>query len=60
MEVLVEERNPKIPNQVMGRTRQGRQVFFEGDITELLGRLVNVKILETRPWSLTGEMVVGP
>jgi tRNA-2-methylthio-N6-dimethylallyladenosine synthase len=55
VEVLVEDtRNPKNPNQVMGRTRQGRLTFFEGDLEELKGKLVIVQITETRPWSLTG------
>jgi tRNA A37 methylthiotransferase MiaB len=29
VEVLVEDRNPKNGGEVMGRTRQGRQVFFQ-------------------------------
>ena len=57
VEVLVEEKNPKNADQVMGRTRQGRLVFFPGDIEELEGKLVNVKVTEARPWSLTGEMI---
>ena len=57
VEVLVEERNPKNPDQVMGRTRQGRLVFFDGDINSLVGKLVQVKVTEARPWSLSGEIV---
>ena len=34
LEVLVEDRNPTNGNECMGRTRQGRQVFFEGSIGE--------------------------
>lgn len=56
VEVLVEDRNPKNGGEVMGRTRQGRQVFFEGDIDELKGQLVNVKITEARTWSLVGSI----
>lgn len=56
VEVLVEERNPRNVGQVMGRTRQGRQVFFDGDITEHLGKLMEVEITEARPWSLTGKI----
>jgi len=52
----VEERNPKNINQVMGRTRQGRLVFFDGNINDLMGKLVEVEIKETRPWSLSGVM----
>lgn len=53
--VLVEDRNPKNPNQVMGRTRQGRQAYFDGDLDQLKGKLVNVRITEARTWSLMGE-----
>ncbi|CAM9089689.1 unnamed protein product [Chrysoparadoxa australica] len=60
VEVLVEQRNVKNPNQVMGRNRQNRPVFFDGDIDELKGKLIMVKITETRPWSLTGEAAGDP
>lgn len=60
-EVLVEERNTKRPEQVIGRTRSNRLVFFAGDIDELRGRLVTVRITEARKFSLTGELVAsGP
>ncbi|MFE4106344.1 tRNA (N6-isopentenyl adenosine(37)-C2)-methylthiotransferase MiaB [Almyronema epifaneia] len=54
-EVLVEERNPKNPAQVMGRTRGNRLTFFEGDIAALKGQIVPVRITEVRAFSLTGE-----
>jgi len=56
-EVLVEERNTKRPEQVIGRTRTNRLVFFTGDIDELRGTLVTVRITEARKFSLTGELV---
>ena len=56
VEVLVEDRNPRNADQVMGRTRQNRQVFFDGNIDELKGKLVNVDIVEARTWSLVGEL----
>jgi len=56
VEVLVEDRNPKNREEVMGRTRQGRQVFFEGEIDDLNGKLVDVKITEAGTWSLIGQM----
>ncbi|MEB3883254.1 tRNA (N6-isopentenyl adenosine(37)-C2)-methylthiotransferase MiaB [Lyngbya sp. CCY1209] len=56
-EVLVEGHNPKDPTQVMGRTRGNRLTFFKGDLAELKGRLVKVKITEVRAFSLTGEPV---
>jgi len=39
----------------MGRTRGNRLTFFTGDINELKGQLVKVKITEVRAFSLTGE-----
>lgn len=56
-EVLVEDQNAKDPTQVMGRTRGNRLTFFPGDITQLKGKLVRVKITEVRAFSLTGEVV---
>jgi len=55
VEVLVEDKNPRRPGQVMGRTRQGRQVFFDGDIDNAKGKLVDVEITEARTWSLMGK-----
>jgi tRNA-2-methylthio-N6-dimethylallyladenosine synthase len=55
--VLVEERNTKNPDQVLGRTRGNRLTFFNGDIEELRGKVVLVKISEARAFSLTGDMV---
>jgi tRNA-2-methylthio-N6-dimethylallyladenosine synthase len=58
VEVLVEDANPRNPNQqVMGRTRQGRQVYFDGCLDELRGKFVEVHITEARTWSLMGELV---
>jgi len=55
IDVLVEDRNPRnYLSQVMGRTRQNRQVFFDGNFEELEGKIVRVKIIEARPWSLVG------
>ncbi|MFN6571030.1 tRNA (N6-isopentenyl adenosine(37)-C2)-methylthiotransferase MiaB [Dendronalium sp. ChiSLP03b] len=56
-EVLVEDQNPKDKTQVMGRTGGNRLTFFTGDINELKGQLVKVKITEVRAFSLTGEPI---
>ena len=56
VEVLVEDANPRNPSQVMGRTRQGRQVYFDGELSALQGEFVMVKITEARTWSLSGEI----
>ncbi|NET01996.1 MAG: tRNA (N6-isopentenyl adenosine(37)-C2)-methylthiotransferase MiaB [Sphaerospermopsis sp. SIO1G1] len=55
-EVLVEDQNSKDKTQVMGRTRGNRLTFFPGDIQELKGKIVKVKITEVRAFSLTGEV----
>ncbi|XWK90281.1 MAG: tRNA (N6-isopentenyl adenosine(37)-C2)-methylthiotransferase MiaB [Phormidium sp.] len=57
-EVLVEDQNPKDLTQVMGRTRGNRLTFFPGNINELKGQIVKVKITEVRAFSLTGESIV--
>jgi tRNA-2-methylthio-N6-dimethylallyladenosine synthase len=57
-EVLVETENLKNPTQVMGRTRGNRLTFFTGNIHELQGQIVKVRITEVRPFSLSGEIVV--
>ena len=51
-------RNVKNPLQVMGRTATNRQVFFEGDIDELKGKFVHIKITEVRPFSLSGKRIM--
>ncbi len=56
-EVLVEGTNSKDPSQVMGRTRGNRLTFFSGNLAELKGQQVKVKITQVRPFSLTGEPV---
>ncbi|MDH6062167.1 tRNA (N6-isopentenyl adenosine(37)-C2)-methylthiotransferase MiaB [Chrysosporum bergii ANA360D] len=59
-EVLVEDQNYKDLTQVMGRTRGNRLTFFTGDINQLKGQLIKVKITEVRAFSLTGEPVQVP
>jgi len=54
--VLVEDGNPRNPEQVMGRTRQGRQVFFDGNLEDLKGEYADVEITEARTWSLVGQL----
>ena len=56
-EILVEDQNPKDATQVMGRTGGNRLTFFSGNINQLKGQLVKVKITEIRPFSLTGEII---
>lgn len=56
VEVLVEERNVKVPTQVMGRTTHGYIVYLEGDIDVLQGKLVNVKIEQCQRYYLVGTI----
>jgi tRNA-2-methylthio-N6-dimethylallyladenosine synthase len=53
IEVLVEgEKKGKF----YGRTRNDKLVFFKSDV-DYTGKLVNIHILQTSPWSLQGEPV---
>jgi tRNA-2-methylthio-N6-dimethylallyladenosine synthase len=52
LEVLVEGQKG---GKWFGRTRTGKLVFFRGR-RDYLGRLVNVKINKTSPWSLKGRI----
>jgi tRNA-2-methylthio-N6-dimethylallyladenosine synthase len=58
VEVLVEERNVRVPTQVMGRTTHNYIVYLEGDIDELQGELVNVHIESCQSFYLSGSRVV--
>ncbi len=60
VEVLVEERNVKVPTQVMGRTTHGYIVYFDGDIDQLRGELVNVKIDKCQKFYLAGKRTEEP
>jgi tRNA-2-methylthio-N6-dimethylallyladenosine synthase len=53
VEVLVEE---KIKNRWKGRTRTNKLVFFEDELREWTGKLANVKIDWTGPWSMIGKV----
>jgi len=58
VEILVEERNIKVPSQVMGRTTQGYIVYCDGDIDLLRGQLVDVQIFECSTYSLSGKRII--
>ena len=57
VEVLIEERNVRIPTQVMGRTTHGYIVYCEGDIESLRGKLVHVNINDCQTFFLAGKIV---
>jgi tRNA-2-methylthio-N6-dimethylallyladenosine synthase len=56
-EVLIEERNVKIPTQVMGRTTHGYIVYCDGDIDELRGETIMVQIETCETYYLAGTRV---
>ncbi len=53
VEVLVEGRHK---GKWRGRTRSNKLVFFDVEDTDWTGRLVQVRILKTGPWSMQGEL----
>ncbi|MCG4734668.1 TRAM domain-containing protein, partial [Casaltella massiliensis] len=54
VEVLVEGKSKTDENKFTGRTRQNKLVNFESDVQDIIGTLVNVKILDSRTFSLNG------
>jgi tRNA-2-methylthio-N6-dimethylallyladenosine synthase len=57
VDVLIEERNVKVPTQVMGRTRHGYIVYCEGEIDDLQGKTVDVEITESATYHLLGRRI---
>jgi tRNA-2-methylthio-N6-dimethylallyladenosine synthase len=53
VEVLVEERHK---GKWRGRTRTNKLVFFDVDRVDWTGQLVHLRIIQTGPWSMQGEM----
>ena len=53
VEVLVEDQHK---GKWRGRTRTNKLVFFEDEMTDRRGQLVNVKIDKTGPWSMNGTI----
>ncbi|GAI17397.1 unnamed protein product, partial [marine sediment metagenome] len=57
LEVLVDKKSKKnIKNQFSGRTGTNKTVVFTSK-QNLLGQLVNVKIIKSSPWTLYGELI---
>lgn len=55
-EVLVEGPSEKDPTRMTGYTRTNKTINFPGG-EELMGKLVNVKVVSAHPWGFLGEMV---
>ncbi len=56
-EILVDDKAPKGENLLQGRTPSDKVVIFEGN-KNLLGKFINVKIIEAEAWCLHGETFV--
>ena len=54
--VLVEGPSKTNPDTLTGRTEGGKIVNFNGD-SSLTGTIIDVKITESRTWSLVGELI---
>jgi len=54
-EILVEGPSKNDALKLMGRTRTGKLVNFEGSV-ELIGKLIDVKIMKANSFSLIGEI----
>lgn len=54
--VLVEGPNKNNPNRLSGRSGDNRLITFDGD-SELIGKLVKVKIINASTWNLDGKLV---
>jgi tRNA-2-methylthio-N6-dimethylallyladenosine synthase len=54
--ILVEGPSTRDPSELMGRTECNRAVNFRGP-TDLTGQMIDVRITETRSYSLRGELL---
>ena len=59
VEVLVEDVNPKVKGELMGRTRTNKIVFFRGN-KDMIGSTLKVRITEASYWFLKGEIHGDP
>lgn len=56
VKVLVESESRKNKDKLTGRNQGNKAVNFDGDLS-LVGKIVDVKILEAHTWSLNGELI---
>ncbi|MGL4739532.1 MAG: tRNA (N6-isopentenyl adenosine(37)-C2)-methylthiotransferase MiaB [Sarcina sp.] len=56
VEILVEDISKNVDENLSGRTRTGKLVNFKGE-KSLIGKLVDVKILDAKSFSLWGELL---
>jgi hypothetical protein len=55
VEILVEGRSDRSNGRLTGRTRTNKIVNFIGS-DNLIGRLVDVRIIAANPWAMRGEL----
>ncbi|MBI3635161.1 MAG: tRNA (N6-isopentenyl adenosine(37)-C2)-methylthiotransferase MiaB [Candidatus Rokubacteria bacterium] len=60
MDVLIDGRSRKDPNELTGRTRCNRVVNFDGRDEVAIGDLVDVRIADVLPHSLRGTLTFAP
>ncbi|MDI3310547.1 MAG: tRNA (N6-isopentenyl adenosine(37)-C2)-methylthiotransferase MiaB [Thermoanaerobacterium sp.] len=56
VEVLVEGISKRDNDKLTGRTRTNKIVHFKAD-PDLIGKFANVKIIETKAWTMQGELI---
>lgn len=56
VEVLVEGTSKRDSDKLTGRTRTNKIVHFKGE-PNLIGKFVDVKIIETKAWTMQGELI---
>lgn len=54
--VLVEDKSKTNPEFMSGRTNGGKIVNFKGN-TDMIGKILDIRITKTQTWSLGGEIV---
>ncbi len=54
--ILVEGKSKNNPNMLTGRTKTNKVVIFEGN-DDLIGKIVEIKIISDHMWYLKGEIV---
>lgn len=56
LDILVEGLSKNDESMLSGRSRNNKLVHFKGNI-DLIGKIVNVKIINAKTWSLEGELI---
>ena len=55
--VLVEGPSRKNPEMLTGRTSTHKIALFKSNRTDLKGKFVDIKVYDTKTWTLYGEMI---